>query len=560
MRASIAALATAGLLALGAHVLLRPAPVAAPRGAPVSPDAPKAKPDPPKVSHADIVPTPFAFESIEARDPERVRPPPAVPVRVRGTIVDADGRPVASGRVVSRALGDRDDGWKRMIPQFGPRSLEACRIGGDGRFTMELSEPGPWVVIAEAPPHAPWGCVVDAAGEAERVLGEIRLAPGLTIRGYVRLLDGTPVAAADVTLELAGHRTEEIFDVGGLGWTGRAVVPLEGATSDWQGCFEIGGLGAEPVTLRASGGWADDIDAMRATAGAPRIDVRPPAVAVALDVPSARLEVRVRTPEGDGVRDAIVRAPPGAAWSRADGAVMTDATGTGVMLVAPDQPLVLGAWTRGRIPATVEVPPLPSGAVHVAQIVLPPVRIPPEVRVRLEHPRGDAIACAEIAEIEGGGCIIIEHSRFLTPEDGVFVVRDLDPGQRHLVIRPGAQRQATPGQYLEEHATLDVPFDGVIEVRVPVRPAGHLRVRARAPSGAWLAGTHALERDGEFLISRLECPIDASREDSWRAEFDPLAPGAYRLRVSALGYRAVVLDLTIEEGRTLDITPTLEPE
>jgi hypothetical protein len=113
---------------------------------------------------------------------------------VRGRVVDGRGKPVAGAAVAWREAADSN-----LAPQ--PGSPPSSATGGDGRFELSgVPEPGGEIRVS-AQGFAPAMFPV-AAFDAERGAdaGDLALADGETVGGYVVDVDGAPVAGVAVRI------------------------------------------------------------------------------------------------------------------------------------------------------------------------------------------------------------------------------------------------------------------------------------------------------------------------------------------------------------------------
>ncbi len=188
--------------------------------------------------------------SDRAADSATLAARPAIPLsaharlRVTGMVVDAGGRPVPGARVIAYAEDlDRVASFEEAAPSKGP--VRGATTEGDGRFAIDLgrdptdgddADPSFLSVVADAPGFAAAGLDGVRAGDDVR----IALAPALALAGFVRDLDGRPVAGAV------------------LRWSGpvRGALVARSATSATDGTYRIegirGGKAHDFMDLRAS--------------------------------------------------------------------------------------------------------------------------------------------------------------------------------------------------------------------------------------------------------------------------------------------------------------------
>jgi protocatechuate 3,4-dioxygenase beta subunit len=124
---------------------------------------------------------------------------------VRGRVLDPDGRPVSSARVVAEAAS-RDATPPHAFALVIQRTLRtSARLrsytDAGGHFHLEALMPGAWRIQVEAPGLSPAATPEFTGREGEEVvLQDIRLSRGARIFGIVRKADGTPDDQATVVV------------------------------------------------------------------------------------------------------------------------------------------------------------------------------------------------------------------------------------------------------------------------------------------------------------------------------------------------------------------------
>ena len=243
---------------------------------------------------------------------------------IRGSVVDARGRPALSVRV-------------QALPELGaPRPASSpppVTTGHDGLFALAGLRPGRYTIdvageTGERPARPP---VVEVPSDHDLEDIRVALADGGEVRGRVRDEDGRPVARATVVLsgaELASRRT----------------------TTDAEGRFSLAGVA--PGAYRASAGPGPELDA-RGEAG---VEVRAGEVVeieLATRTRAGRIAGQVVDGTGAPVADAFI------AWTRepeAAGAAMTPGR---LMFSRGDRPVITDG--EGRF----ETPDLPPGTYAI---------------------------------------------------------------------------------------------------------------------------------------------------------------------------------------------------
>jgi hypothetical protein len=152
--------------------------------------------------------------------------------RIGGSVLDArTGAPLAAADVRTRP--------HHLLPV--ELDFPRTRTGPDGRFAFEVLAPTSWRLVAGAPGYVPRATTVRAAWKFEPAGSppevEIRLDPGVSVRGSVTNAAGAPVAGAAITWTSAG---------------GNGGMPGEDAPrSRLDGSFDILVPAAGPFTLAA---------------------------------------------------------------------------------------------------------------------------------------------------------------------------------------------------------------------------------------------------------------------------------------------------------------------
>jgi hypothetical protein len=151
--------------------------------------------------------------------------------RLDGTVVNAQGRPVAGARVQGLAFevawgADREEPWRASTGRDGRFALSGLGRGVLSSLRVEKAGYTPVTLAGlEIPPAEPLRIVLDATA---------------TVRGRILDQAGAPVAQAAVAL-VHGARTAE-------GLRGAAQT----TTSDSRGRYEIAGAGLGPLTIQVS--------------------------------------------------------------------------------------------------------------------------------------------------------------------------------------------------------------------------------------------------------------------------------------------------------------------
>lgn len=294
----------------------------------------------------------IAVESVTSETPAAERRVP----RVRGRVIDATGAPVRAARVLATTSENFTEVPLDVELDALPRrgfTLAGTTTEADGRFELEALAPGPVRLVVHASGFAPHAR--DRAGRFDcRVdldLGDVRLEPGLALRGRVVDPRGEPVAGASVVLALeCAHRASHVR------FPGRGVLV---ATSGSDGGFVVDEL--------TSGPWKLCIDAPRFRIAEIRGEAFPGTsvrddLVVRLE-PGARIAGRVLAPEDALKTEMRVVARPAEIEVEDDATPSSDAadatfaaTRARSERIAPDGTFVVdGLEPRARLKLVVEM-------------------------------------------------------------------------------------------------------------------------------------------------------------------------------------------------------------
>ncbi|PTL80243.1 carboxypeptidase-like regulatory domain-containing protein [Vitiosangium sp. GDMCC 1.1324] len=170
-------------------------------------------------------------------------------VRIRGVLVDTEGRPVPKAIVqLSESVMDEDEDDKPWLsppeedgndepgPMGGPIDAHESRVhqfraDENGRFAFERAAPGRFALRVDSDPYMPLHTLVDAPATGLRLV----LHPGARVKGNVVDAQGMPLAEVKLSLRTGPDETE-------------VIAPT---TSDEHGRFALGGIPPGHYILRA---------------------------------------------------------------------------------------------------------------------------------------------------------------------------------------------------------------------------------------------------------------------------------------------------------------------
>ena len=159
-------------------------------------------------------------------------------------------------------------------------------------------------------------------------------------------------------------------------------------------------------------------------------------------------------------------------------------------------------------------------------------------------------------------------TRPLDVKDGRLEVADPPPGRWRLVVRPGGPWNGNTAAWLDAETDVEVPEGGDLDVELPLRPGGRLRVSARDPEGRFLQARCEI-RDGTGRRVPVRFTTQHG-EGNWSghsgalgadapAVVEPaLPPGTYRVDLRHDGYLDRSEEVRVEPGRWKDLDITLE--
>ncbi|TDJ77981.1 MAG: carboxypeptidase regulatory-like domain-containing protein [Planctomycetota bacterium] len=122
---------------------------------------------------------------------------------IRGTIVDADGKPIARAQITSHANDWTDDEFMRAIADMYPTNATTRKVrsGKDGTFVLTGLTPDTYLIdVAHGNFSKSSQRNISVTEGSETDIGKISLSSGATIRGTVYDPAGQPLAGAIVTM------------------------------------------------------------------------------------------------------------------------------------------------------------------------------------------------------------------------------------------------------------------------------------------------------------------------------------------------------------------------
>ena len=446
---------------------------------------------------------------------------------VRGTVKDAEGRPLAGALVLHQP---------ELVPG-GPSFLafhasRSTRAEADGAYHLEHCVPGKGTLAVLAPgftdtESAPRGArnflipkgvsatsPVEVA-EGEEARGDFVLSPGGVVEGVVRDDAGGP--AKGLLVEIAGRSGESLL--------------VQGSPTDEEGRFRIEGVPAgASLVVRARGPGARGDSA--------RFDLAPGGTATGISVevrPVHAVSGILRSREGTPLLDPRLllakgalsagtgaRGPTGSLFDRT---CVPDRDGSFRFEQVEPGEYGIVAFAGGCAPAVLPGLRVEEGSdVHGLEILLGPGR---RLSGTVVEAGGAPVAGASILLAGNPPCLGEDDVvRQVTGPDGRFALRDLAEGSVGIIVRCAGWSEA-----------VRTVRTGTMDMVISLVPG--LRIAGRVVDGATgraMPGIVVIVADpaGEGALARLrgEVPLAKARTDAeGRFSADGLAEGVYSVSV-----------------------------
>lgn len=495
---------------------------------------------------------------------------------VRGTLVAADGSPIAGSSVwpvVGTGSGNGIGLHELESMDFGGR--QSVRTAANGTFHLKNVKPGPTTILAEGKAHLPAKSRIQVA--AGQSVDGVRLVADAGAQAKITVLDasGQAVAGARVRVErrsnggvpgfgFAARRVEARADATGEDEVVSRAIGEDGvlgnATTDERGIAVVPGLPAGDHVVRAS--HAEHASAAPTPVVVPRAGV----VEITVTMRAAGFaEVHVASPDGSATPNCTValRAEdePGPDHEAAtdDGGVARtgplapgkyvaflrkaggDHGGTGMVVRLAGQEDGM-AGTRVGFDVV-------AGKTTRVDIVRP---VMARIRGRVTGADGPVIGC-EVSRSRAGdefaGLPGFDARSTTTDADGAFVLTEVEAGKYTL-------RYGKPSQVVKAKVALDVPANtpeivqdlslrtGKVTALVVTKDGGapisgasvELLQATVGPDGARVETRRVMmftldsDRGGSAMSMTMGAPKSRTGADG-RVEIDDVPVGTYTLRV-----------------------------
>ncbi|MCA8981392.1 MAG: sigma-70 family RNA polymerase sigma factor [Planctomycetes bacterium] len=445
--------------------------------------------------------------------------------RVRGIVLDAQGRPVAGARV---RVGSQDG-----FDTFGPTGAEGppppveVSTDADGRFEATGIAPGSVGIACRAEHHAVCAKQLEVA-ENETAFAELRLQRGAGVHGILTTPDGRPIPGATVAVYQRAFRYP-----GPLSSFDEPRVE----TRD-DGSFAIAGIapGGVYVSVTTRDRKASDSIELELEDGefrewTPQLTGLPEITGVALDERGATLPGWSVVARSDGP----LGPPPVAAFTNAEGEFrLTFASEGTVQLIlhAPDSGPEARRWTSDHVPRAW----LEGVATDSRDVVLAlDGTQAPTASLRADLVTEDGNATPKLL-------VTLSHERW-----GELLQRELEAGATTIELEE--LPSGSVSLRVEGAGLATCVLDGIELAPHTKHDAGALRLER--------AGGLRVElqrEDGPAALG-LDVVLTDSRGRGWwlgrdpkALERDDLPPGSYRLVVQATGCAVQTCDLRVESG------------
>ena len=238
----------------------------------------------------------------------------------------------------------------------------------------------------------------------------------------------------------------------------------------------------------------------------------------------------------------------------------------------PGREYEVGVKAPGFEARTVSVATPEEGVFRIEAIELRPLPSTASWTVTLRPPDGETVPVAGFGFFTAGSqgpMATPLFTRDVASADGVFQLAGLEAGRYRAVIRPGAG-WTDPGSFYSELATdLTLAENSHPTADHVLRPAGRLRVGARAPDGVFLPAQCtirdlqgqtlevAIVHRGVTTLLRYTSLLSAAGPAD---VYPALAPGTYDVEVSLRGFRAARRSVAIRAGVATEVIVSLSAE
>lgn len=436
---------------------------------------------------------------------------------IEGTVVDAQGAPIAGAVVVA------GDGAIRVFTGRDPMPPMPAlvRTDAEGRFRAVGLAAGTWPVRVRAAELAPWQGTCDVVIGRPAMLA-VTLSPGATVRGIVHGASGATVHGAEVEVGTADD------------------IAYTHAFTAADGSFELRGLAAGEARLAAA----------HAALGKASLAVRTEAGAVTectLQL-SRGVELRGRVLDENGapVAGALISCTGEAArsgWSHWMGA-RTEDDGRFAVGNCPEQGTLTVTVGGEGIEEARRTHVDPAGGELVLRVRR---ALPASVRIRgrILDPEGAPIANASTTALRAGANTASGPEIAYTAEDGSFELGPLPPGPRGVLVR--ARDFPLLRTEVRELAA-DAHWD-LGEVCLPRGGRVVVQLAAGDPAGVELAAA-------DPGVARWVWHAAATAEP---LRSDPLPAGDCVLLVSGSDIAAQSIPFTVRAGEDTTIEVRVEP-
>jgi hypothetical protein len=470
---------------------------------------------------------------------------------LRGRLVrESDGTGIANGGVDLVSLANAST---------KPMSIAESSTDEAGRFSIQQESAVPDKIAVLGFASGFLAKMVPASWDATRAvdLGDIALAEGACLEGFVQTADGSAPAANQITASTQARGDDWVyFHAGSLALRNGVLVPQWArAPIGPDGKFRLCGLAPGEYTLSVS------YLGCRTGSRMDFRDVRAPASGVRLQVAAAVYRLRAldaRTGEPLERAQFIFDGPPefGCALDP-DYVVATDP----------------GLESPGRIVAAghralkCTLPALAPSEVRKLEFRLEP--LPPQIAptIVVTSPKGAPVEEIEVnirsetPEVEGQGPLPSFGNR---APDGRHVLPKLVPGDYRIDVEP--RRQGNPAAEMWLRATIELRVrEGMEPKRVELVEGGLVRATVRNSNGDPIDARTSLVRTEEGEPELIDWRTDTGIFGGWIPKHTavrlakPLPAGEWTLRFEADGFKKRDVRVRVDGGGTSVIEAVLEP-
>lgn len=537
------------VLALGITVLK----LTGERGSPPSADTPQGQSSP---TSGKSAPSPIL---VGHPDAERTSPPASVPSsepapdRVTVLVLSPQGEPLEGALVSIRPIGG--------APSQEPTAEASTGDGGLSQIPSTDLTDGAHLLIATYPGLEPASKVVDRVEDTRST--ELRLGLGLSLEGTVSFL-GQPVPnwSFEVKINAAeadGETLQLTHGASSLQWLQGGILDWEklSCSTDGEGGFAVRGLSPRTCLLRLLRAPLEGVTLLSDPDLLYAGPYTPPNRTIDWVIPGALLQLEAY--EG--------RTPLSGATITVTAGYISTVTqcgedGEASILVPSGRAVGLRLSHGGQNGDVQALDPLAPGEVRKVDLELPGSPPTGSLVLRVADEQGAPMARASI-HCRPIGPTSVQPELLREAADGVYRVEGLKPGPMQVTVTPGGFSHDVSVMGLPWHGAVMISpeIDALLEVRTATGGRISVSVLEDAPTPRqWTvrlfgpdgeAANPQLAVDDE-VMTRYVGPSPTPPTTAFRLAHC-LAPGHYRVELSAKDVEAKSRDVVVQAGETAEL-------